>query len=146
MTGNRWREVDELLQWVLELDPPERAEFLARRCGLDQQLRLEVESLLAAHDGAGSFLETRTAAQRAGLAVAIEAVAPTIEGTMPPAPGSDAAADEAQDRFGFGSTLGRYLLLDRLGKGGMGVVYTAYDPELDRKIAIKLVQPGQVKE
>jgi tetratricopeptide (TPR) repeat protein/predicted Ser/Thr protein kinase len=38
-----------------------------------------------------------------------------------------------------GTMLGRYVLLGRLGSGGMGVVYAAYDPELDRKIAIKLV-------
>ncbi|HVI00461.1 MAG TPA: serine/threonine-protein kinase [Enhygromyxa sp.] len=40
-----------------------------------------------------------------------------------------------------GSTLGRYLVLERLGMGGMGVVYAAYDPQLDRKVAIKLVRP-----
>jgi tRNA A-37 threonylcarbamoyl transferase component Bud32 len=40
-----------------------------------------------------------------------------------------------------GSSLGRYVVLDRLGGGGMGVVYTAYDPELDRKVAVKLLRP-----
>jgi eukaryotic-like serine/threonine-protein kinase len=39
-----------------------------------------------------------------------------------------------------GAALGRYLVLDRLGAGGMGVVYTAYDPQLDRKVALKLVR------
>ncbi|MEM7155305.1 MAG: serine/threonine-protein kinase [Myxococcota bacterium] len=38
-------------------------------------------------------------------------------------------------------SLGRYLLLEPLGMGGMGMVYAAYDPQLDRKLAIKLVRP-----
>jgi len=39
-----------------------------------------------------------------------------------------------------GTSLGRYVILDTLGEGGMGVVYAAYDPELDRRIAIKLLR------
>ncbi|MGE5185627.1 MAG: serine/threonine-protein kinase, partial [Acidobacteriota bacterium] len=41
-----------------------------------------------------------------------------------------------------GTIVGRYVVLDRLGAGGMGVVYAAWDPELNRRIALKLVQPG----
>jgi predicted Ser/Thr protein kinase len=40
-----------------------------------------------------------------------------------------------------GSRLGRFRLFDRLGAGGMGTVYAAYDEQLDRKIAIKLIHP-----
>ncbi|MDC0671888.1 serine/threonine-protein kinase [Nannocystis radixulma] len=36
--------------------------------------------------------------------------------------------------------LGRYLVLERLGAGGMGVVYAAFDPDLERKVAIKLIR------
>jgi eukaryotic-like serine/threonine-protein kinase len=44
------------------------------------------------------------------------------------------------DPLARGATLGRYIVLHQLGSGGMGVVYAAYDPELDRKVAIKLLQ------
>ena len=41
-----------------------------------------------------------------------------------------------------GDALGRYIVLDRLGEGAMGVVYAAYDPQLDRRVALKLIKRG----
>ena len=52
--------------------------------------------------------------------------------------GDDAVDDE--DVLHKGTSVGRYLVLERLGAGAMGVVYAAYDPELDRKIALKLLR------
>jgi formylglycine-generating enzyme required for sulfatase activity len=40
----------------------------------------------------------------------------------------------------IGARIGRYVILERVGNGAMGVVYGAYDPELDRKIALKLLR------
>src|SRR5262245_16910880 len=40
-----------------------------------------------------------------------------------------------------GALVGRYIVIDLCGSGGMGVVYEAYDPDLDRKVALKLLRP-----
>ncbi|MDC0722873.1 serine/threonine-protein kinase [Nannocystis bainbridge] len=68
--------------------------------------------------------------------------------TLPTEPGSDdgvAVVDDADAVFaGLGQArrLGRYTLLELLGRGGMGVVFSAYDAGLDRKVAIKFVRHG----
>jgi formylglycine-generating enzyme required for sulfatase activity len=53
-------------------------------------------------------------------------------------------AREPQADFDTGARIGRYLIIERVGSGAMGVVYGAYDPELDRKIALKVLKGSEV--
>jgi eukaryotic-like serine/threonine-protein kinase len=56
MTPDRWQQINELYHNALELDPNQQAKFLSQACAGDSGLRHEVESLIASHDQAGSFI------------------------------------------------------------------------------------------
>lgn len=47
-------------------------------------------------------------------------------------------------RFNRGDSIGRYIVIERVGQGAMGVVYSAYDPQLDRKVALKVLRSNDL--
>jgi serine/threonine protein kinase len=117
----RWQEIDRIFAAALEREPAERAAFLDQACGGDEQLRREVESLLA-HDSAESL----------GGRLAVE------EATRLLAP------DQAQPLTN--EYIGPYQIVRSLGAGGMGHVYLAHDNRLNRPVAIKLLAFYDVAE
>jgi len=129
MDPARWQRIDALLTAVLEQDEEQRPGFLSQACQGDEELREQVERLLRAHEHAGGFLETPP---DAASAIATAQTSSESDQTRP--------TQTNRNEIGRGLSLGRYIVLNKLGRGGMGVVYAAYDPELDRKVAVKLLQ------
>ncbi len=56
-----------------------------------------------------------------------------------------ARSGRGKPEFRRGKSIGRYLVVEELGRGAMGTVYVAYDPELDRKVAIKVVRAEAIE-
>ena len=134
--------IDSLLAAAAELsDPASRASYLDQACGDDAALRREVESLLAAHDEAGTFLQQpvpgaplvlRPSGGTVGVPLSKEASPELPEGGTP-----NPLAEEAGDR------IGRYKLLEKIGTGGFGDVWMAEQEEpVRRRVALKVIKLG----
>jgi eukaryotic-like serine/threonine-protein kinase len=113
---DRWQQLKRIFEEALEKKTQERAVFLDEACRSDPGLRKEVEALLGSC-GDGTFLEK---------------------------PAHEVLPDLFESEINaslVGKRLGAYEIEERIGQGGMGIVYLARDLRLDRPVAIKMLAP-----
>ncbi len=120
MNLEKWEKAKEIFNSALESKEGQRTAFLHSACGDDQELRTEVETLLASFANAENFIETPAMADALKL------------------------VDDHHGEAFAGRRIGHYTLIKEIGQGGMGTVYlaTRADDEYKKRVAIKLIKRG----
>ncbi len=124
MIAERSQRLESLFTSAVELNPLERAAFLDSACAGDPGLRSEIESLLAADERAGRFIEKP----------ALEALAGAQSNEQ-----AESESESEKER-----RIGPYKLIREIGHGGMGTVYLAArdDDQFEQMVAIKVIRRG----
>ena len=116
MAPERWRKAEELYHAAREHEAGDRNTFLDQTCGVDEDLKREVQAMLAQDS-------------RSGI---LDRTVPKLDPTVSMEPPDTA-----------GVVIGRYRLLEKIGEGGMGEVWLAEQKEpVRRRVALKLISRG----
>ncbi|HEY0404845.1 MAG TPA: serine/threonine-protein kinase [Pyrinomonadaceae bacterium] len=124
ISPEQWEQLKELFRVAIEHEPSQRAAYLEQACVNNAALRAEIESLLASHDAAETFIETPA------FANAVKEITESPAGQIE------------------GQRIGSYQLIREIGRGGMGTVYLAKraDEQYQKLVALKVVRRGMDTE
>src|SRR5579871_1964400 len=126
MDRKRRLQVERFYRSAQERTPRERSAFLSEVCQGDEELRREIEALLARHTPGDGGLDRPAVVLPDDSTVAPSAVEPC-----------------RPDPLAAGTLLAeRFRIVRKVGAGGMGSVYEAVDGKLDRRVALKFAKPG----
>lgn len=132
MTPERWQQVRDVLYQAMQLEPRERSVYLDHWCADDDDLREQVSELLEAEqDLTRDFLESLPQAEAALNRLTMF--------------GASKAALATSNEPLVGHRVGSYLLVEKIGSGGMGEVYRAFraDDQYRKQVAVKIVRQGR---
>jgi len=124
MSTERWEQTKQILEEALRLAPSQRAAYLDLACRADDELRAEVESLIASHEEAGSQFLAAAASEVLDFGASSRSAKPPFASPV-------------------NQVIGHYRLVEEIASGGMGQVWLAEQTApVRRRVALKLIRGG----